>query len=358
VSVGAKAAVHDQLYAYWVAYYDTVQLLVDPYSEIIDQFPSFISSPVDIRVREARDGIVVIHTRSDRWTFGSQAMDADLRDIVSVVQVPTPAPADLDLWLGETSLTVSDAITGEVVGQKISDWHRLDVVGTKSDARWDPIHARVAAQRDFAQAQAQIAAEALGATKVVETLRTQIQAFVRELDANPPEEAMQRFLDGHPLLLAPSAARVVPKLKLGSEYVTDFVVVESESEYVLVELESPRQLLFTRNGRPRAPLTHAIQQVRDWRAWVRQHHEYAQAVLPGIAEPRCIVVIGRRPRMSDGDRTRLQHLNAEEFRIRVMTYDDLITQASQFADNLEAVAKSNGRLVTTRAPDARPDAES
>lgn len=85
------------------------------------------------------------------------------------------------------------------------------------------------------------------------------------------EQDFQYFLQNHPavfLTLAESYV-VISRLKLSSNYETDFVIVKegysNGTEYELVEIESPHTSLFDKAGKPSAKFNAALQQIRDWK---------------------------------------------------------------------------------------------
>jgi antiviral defense system Shedu protein SduA len=171
-------------------------------------------------------------------------------------------------------------------------------------------------------------------TKLAET----IGRFVSLVAASPHEEAVQAFLAENPVLLAPTAVSVKAKHKLGAEYVTDFVIELPNEQYILVEIEAPKRRLFTQSGDPTKELTHAQRQVEDWRHWVRDNVSYARESLPGITDPECWVVLGRCAHMTPRDRKALVHRNAELYRIRILTYDDLLNTAQAHLRNLRGIS--------------------
>jgi hypothetical protein len=147
------------------------------------------------------------------------------------------------------------------------------------------------------------------------------------------EAPLQDFLRQHPALLTLEAAEVHPQFQLGNDYVTDFVLDMGNEEYVLVEIEATSRPLYTRNGNPSAELTHAIQQVEDWREWITTASEYIRQKLPGIVEPECWVVIGRRP-ADDRSRIRWARKQRTLTRIKLFSYDDLLDKAMRQLDTL------------------------
>lgn len=83
------------------------------------------------------------------------------------------------------------------------------------------------------------------------------------------EEDIQKFLRDNPKFLIQHLGGghgrwVIPKKKLGSEHVTDFLIGEKHSfgyEWQAVELESPLRQMFNKNGDPSRFLNHAIRQI-------------------------------------------------------------------------------------------------
>jgi len=104
------------------------------------------------------------------------------------------------------------------------------------------------------------------------------------LETAKVEEDMQRFLTENPLILAQhlggaNGRYVIPKPKLGAQLVPDFLIAEMSSigiEWHGVELESPLTNPCTVSGQASAHLTHAIQQILDWRTWLQSNLGYAR----------------------------------------------------------------------------------
>jgi hypothetical protein len=79
---------------------------------------------------------------------------------------------------------------------------------------------------------------------------------------------------------------VISKLRLGAEHTTDFIVGRDGSSagmhYELIELETPYDAPFTNRGNPSARLTAAIQQIQNWRSWIRENRQATRKLLPAI----------------------------------------------------------------------------
>ncbi len=176
--------------------------------------------------------------------------------------------------------------------------------------------------------------------RVIAELEAAVDGFAELLDSDPREERVQQYLSlkRNKILLEPSAVSITPKVELGSEYVTDFVIELPERKYVLVEIEQPGHSVFTQSGRVTAKVTDAQQQVEDWFNWIRDHSAYArEQILPGLREPEGWVILGRRHTMSDRDRRALAGRNANLQRITIMTFDDVLDRARQHLQNLRGL---------------------
>jgi len=163
-----------------------------------------------------------------------------------------------------------------------------------------------------------------------------IQQFKQLLDDNSHrEQDFHLFLEDNPALLDPFAAEVRTKHELGDDFITDFVIRQLNNQYVLVEIEKSSHKLFTKRGTFTAALTNAVGQVRDFQAWIHDHVAYARTKLPDIRHPEGLVVIGRRTDLTNAMKIRLQEENfSRRGHIKILTYDDLIDQASAVYDNL------------------------
>ena len=170
-----------------------------------------------------------------------------------------------------------------------------------------------------------------------------IADYATVLEAAADERPLQEFLASrHGMLsqqLSTSCRWVIALPRLGAEYVPDFVVARLNSgglHWTLVELESPRAGLFTRQGRKTRQLDAGTRQVSDWRDWIAANRDYAQRpkAAGGLGLPeidhsaRGLVVIGRRSAVTDDDRRRLKSIAFNE-RLDVHSYDWLIDEAAE-----------------------------
>lgn len=95
------------------------------------------------------------------------------------------------------------------------------------------------------------------------------------LNTENSEEAYQSFLSDHAgFFFCDTHSRpfCISKLRLGGDYVTDFVVPEDRWSdgwnYTLIEIESPHTPPFTKSGHPSKRLVGALRQIVDWKSWI------------------------------------------------------------------------------------------
>jgi hypothetical protein len=147
-----------------------------------------------------------------------------------------------------------------------------------------------------------------------------IREFRNLLDKPSDEAEIQTFLENHSyyfngIIRLYGASPLLAKTPLGSEWEIDFACFDSGScgpEWRLIEIESPKHPLFTKSGHLSARATHAIQQVRDWQAWVDENLEYARKTFPQIIYPCGYVFIGRRSELSPELRQKLRKINNDK----------------------------------------------
>ena len=167
----------------------------------------------------------------------------------------------------------------------------------------------------------------------LESLEKVLQSALREQD-------LQAFLQSNPILLIQHLGGghgrwVIPKLRLGSEHVTDFVIGHMHSfghEWQAVELENPKSRTFTKAGNVSKELSHAIRQIQDWRAWLQRNQNYAaRAKSEGglgltdiISDIPGLILIGRRNNIDPATNERRRQM-VKDLKIQIHSYDYLLS---------------------------------
>jgi hypothetical protein len=156
------------------------------------------------------------------------------------------------------------------------------------------------------------------------------------------EEDIQKHLAKNPkfltrILLGNHGSWCITKPKFGCQRVPDFLVAELDSlgfRWYGIELENTKKVMYTQRGIQSAALTEAINQIDDWRIWLKNNIEYAQKPIEkdglGLIDIDCnlpcFIFIGRRRDQVKGTKQkRRQILNDKN--IDVHHYDWLIERA-------------------------------
>lgn len=170
--------------------------------------------------------------------------------------------------------------------------------------------------------------------RLEELLETKIDGAA----TNQPEASYQQLLTEYPAFLAflvtgNWATYVIPKQKLGNQYETDYLVLGENSlgpQWIAVEIESPRHKLLTKDGRLRKEVSHAVDQIKDWRDWLSENVAYARSELHlhGINNQiDGLVIIGRGSPKSGRDPARSRIREAD--RIQIHSWDWLLRECQK-----------------------------
>jgi Shedu protein SduA, C-terminal len=172
--------------------------------------------------------------------------------------------------------------------------------------------------------------------------------FEKLLDTAEREEELQKFFEENPFILAdqlPHCHHVIPKFRLGGQFVTDFLLPEMTSGgtvWVLVELEPAQAQLVTAQGQLADRVRVGVQQLKDWRDWLRDNKD--MAIRPrsknGLGLDRIDgiwswAVVGRRSQVTE----RFNQLRAQvrnDSSIEILTYDRLLEWFKKRAQVFEA----------------------
>lgn len=126
-----------------------------------------------------------------------------------------------------------------------------------------------------------------------------VKNYESKLKAEKDEKPFQEYIEKHPVLLAHfHAKRLWFKASILGKFETDFALLDTRNQLILIELEKPSMKLFKRDGHPTADLMHAYGQVRDW---LHEYSKHPSAVIDGlklgdekIMAVRGVVIAGRR----------------------------------------------------------------
>jgi len=174
--------------------------------------------------------------------------------------------------------------------------------------------------------------------------RIHLSAFNNWLKNAKNERDWQKFFEGIPILLLQHMSGghgrwVIPQKALGSEYRTDFVIGERDSDgfhWQVVELESQKSKCFTKNGDYTKELTHAVKQIEDWRSWIRDNIQYARndrnknglGLTDIVPDLPGLIIIGRRNDLHEKNKYKRRDYG-NRMNIKIHTYDWLYERAKE-----------------------------
>ncbi|MCE1169392.1 MAG: DUF4263 domain-containing protein [Sphingobacteriia bacterium] len=167
-----------------------------------------------------------------------------------------------------------------------------------------------------------------------EVISSLIQRWENMLNSNLKEQEYHQFINDHAGFFFGNhdCYLTISKLKLGSDYETDFVnVIDQRSNgiiYEFIEIEKPGSSLFASNGVPAKDLNNAVQQIRDWKrflienkAWFRKYLPSQTTRIINNAGATFTIIIGRRTNSLFEIEKRNQI--ADELRINIRSFDYL-----------------------------------
>lgn len=336
------------IFKYEMAYRDSIHSYVAQYNSIGDAFPYYLGLPLRRIVVDCIDGIVLARYPAEEDGFEVWPMTGETVVTAATKLTGGPFPFDLPRLLGEGKVMYEIRNLEAQLDQDgnpygIWPWHSIHLNTKKDVSHWTPavaradaaneIHNYVSARLMGVNAPTTIADQNAFEKESLRRYESSVSSFRSLLDTLPAEDRLQEFLAKNPAILALDAARVVPKYPLGKEWITDFVLELGRQQYVLVEIESARHPMYTREKNPKkrkpsAGLDNAIQQIENWRIWMRRGFLTMHDDFPGIEDPEYWIVIGRNPRERT-DRRTLQQKKSSLLPTRLFTYDDLLDRAER-----------------------------
>jgi hypothetical protein len=173
-----------------------------------------------------------------------------------------------------------------------------------------------------------------------QSLRSLRASLLRLLSSNPPEEALQKFIERNPVLLHPfPATRLFVKPPLLTDYFADFAIVSPKKELILVEIERTSTRILKKDGGVAAELGHAFDQVRSW---LQVTDEHLLAVLDSlkvdraeVSRVRGVVIAGRD---IGTDPRHLRRLKGQDWgRVELLTFDDLLYSLDSLIDRMSKI---------------------
>jgi hypothetical protein len=186
-----------------------------------------------------------------------------------------------------------------------------------------------------------------------------LDAYEHVLNEAKDEMTLQAFFTDHPYLLVLAVPLhccwLFPKPRLGGgTWIPDFLVCDYNSlgyKWTAIELESPLMRSTNKDGSVSAGCHHAVQQILDYRRWVRDNalFEEKQGYRGLNADCDGIVVMGRQ----NADRSELERQRLADFRkqhIEIASYDRLLIRIREHLHYVNLGSGSTPNAVAAPKP--------
>jgi hypothetical protein len=164
--------------------------------------------------------------------------------------------------------------------------------------------------------------------------------FLKLIDNNPSEGEVHQFIDNNPTLLNQfSPHRIFNKPSIIGQRIADIAVLNTNKEFLLIELEKPGMRLLRNDGAMTAKTTHAIDQVREWLFIIDHHHAAALDCLhlepDDLSKIKGVVIAGRE---SGYNKKHFQKLKWSDLgRVELLTYDDILRNLGALIRGIEGL---------------------
>jgi hypothetical protein len=358
----SQAAIEQQLRRFCKAYYAELRQRMSEYPAASEIFPYYLTGFRRVVATQTKDGVVMVHWLAEHDSFEFHpSPDQRVTDVtensttiffpngMTAVQFPRDRNnPEKDFDGAFVTMAPEAHYNGEVFRP---GWVRLDAGATR--ALDEDIYSEERA-RDEATKDVLLAANAFlmglqhlppdqQENRILAEIEAAIHEFEQLLASDPDEPTLQMFLSlpRNTILLDPIARVVTPEVKLGSEYRVDFVLELPQQRHVLVEIERPRDQLYTKCGDPADRHKHGQQQIMDWIEWLDENRDYARKNIPALStvkEPEYRLIVGLRSNTSDKHQRALTRKNVELHRIETLTFDDMLDRAKQYLHNLRSLS--------------------
>lgn len=203
-------------------------------------------------------------------------------------------------------------------------------------------------------------------SKLNDEARSIIDTILKEwcdlLNQRKAEEAYHSYLReyaGFFLAYGWEVNLLISKLRLGADFTTDFIVGRDQHSngvwYELIEIETPYDAPFTKNGNPSARLSGAIQQIQNWRRWIIDNRREIHKLLPsyGVRTSRMNpnynfkIIIGNRENSAKWLEKRNDLANQLGIEIRSFDYLTDSVKAKHFPNTTNFASTEEGYLTST-----------
>jgi antiviral defense system Shedu protein SduA len=187
-----------------------------------------------------------------------------------------------------------------------------------------------------------IVSRALGGIPISMLARTLVEYHKLLEKKNLKEYEIQGFLQHNFVILEHSYKRIFTKDELRKFKMpeSDFLVETYDGKYVIVELESPQDRLFTdeKPPNPSRELRNAQTQIQDYLSYFRNNILYCRNTFPEISVENVsgLVIIGRRKMLNEKQKRSFNQLVGTTQVYHISTYDELFQRTNALLKNISS----------------------
>ena len=303
-----------------------------------DNLEQFFPSNISIRIYACKDGIVllryvisnlpnkfeILYTLEDLKTFtkhvpipsisGDHIIPAVFGPSTDLRMIDSNFSGVIIEWMSYSAYFYNDNERMMLLEDALTDF-KIYATGLINDQNLKPLDNKIEDKKS-----------------INESIKSKINAFKDLLEIATTEEEIQKYLKENPILIQ-TYSELIPKQKLGEDFVTDFVlvnIIDQGPKYTFVELEKADMPIFTKNKEFTSQFKHTEKQISDWDIWLQENQNYIKRKLIGFEyPPKYLIIAGRSVEMDEKDKRYIRAYNRNHHNIEFLTYDDIIKKSEE-----------------------------
>lgn len=178
----------------------------------------------------------------------------------------------------------------------------------------------------------------------VKEFELKIGEFEKHIHDKDPEPTFQKFFNNNIVFLEPTAIKHEEKIPFGIELQPDFLIETSTEQYIVVEIETPKKRLYTKNRQPTERFTQAMTQMNDYLQWTRDNRQFLRDrewKKISAENTKGLLLIGELSQLTKEEKVSfnsLRHSVTTGYQIK--TFDEILIENRTRLSNLQAYTQS------------------
>jgi hypothetical protein len=309
-----------------------------------DNLEQFFPSNISIRIYACKDGIVllryvisnlpnkfeILYTLEDLKTFtkhvpipsisGNHIIPAVFGPSTDLRMINSNFNGVIIEWLYYSAYFYNDNERMMLLEDALTDF-KIYATGLINDQNLKPLDNKIEDKKS-----------------INESIKSKIDAFKDLLEIATTEEEIQKYLKENPILIQ-TYSELIPKQKLGEDFITDFVlvnIIDQGSKYTFVEIEKANMPIFTKQGEFTYQFKHAEKQILfEWDTWLQDNQDYIKRKLTGFEyPPKYLIIAGRSEEMNETEKKYIRSYNRNQENLEFLTYDDIIKKSEELLKSI------------------------